>query len=61
MDIAVSGLWEFMWFVAFCFTADQLRKRNGPALSTPARNCANSGVAFSFFSLFAWVSLQVYF
>ena len=57
VDAAANGLWGFMWFVAFVYLADQWRKTEGKDnLSTSTYNCANSGVAFSFFSVFIWVS-----
>ncbi|XP_015274708.1 PREDICTED: synaptogyrin-1 isoform X2 [Gekko japonicus] len=55
-DIGVSGLWAFLWFVSFCFLADQWR------VSKPEDNPMNEGtdaaraaIAFSFFSIFTWV------
>ncbi|XP_053109245.1 synaptogyrin-1 isoform X2 [Hemicordylus capensis] len=54
-DIGVSGLWAFLWFVSFCFLADQWR------VSKPEINPMNQGadaaraaIAFSFFSIFTW-------
>ena len=61
IDIAVNGLWSFMWFVTFIYTADQWRKTNRNGFSTSSTNCANSGVAFSFFSILLWVSLLLKF
>ena len=52
--MAVTGLWAFFWFVSFCYTADQRRKSN-LRLSSSVRNCMNSTIAFSFFSIFLWV------
>ena len=57
VDIAVNGLWAFMWFVAFIYTADQWRKADRTYIVSSVTNCANSGVAFSFFSTLLWVSL----
>nr|XP_056702368.1 synaptogyrin-1 isoform X1 [Euleptes europaea] len=55
-DVGVSGLWAFLWFVSFCFLADQWR------VSKPEDNPMNEGtdaaraaIAFSFFSIFTWV------
>lgn len=55
VDIVANAFWGFMWFVCFCFTANQLRQTGIPAV----QNCANSGVAFSFFSVLAWVSVPL--
>ena len=61
VDAVTNGLWAFMWFVCFCFTANQLASNSGnlkiivdgiPSII----NCARSGVAFSFFSILIWVS-----
>ncbi|XP_077195577.1 synaptogyrin-1 isoform X2 [Paroedura picta] len=59
-DIGVSGLWAFLWFVSFCFLADQWR------VSKPEDNPMNEGtdaaraaIAFSFFSIFTWSTLTV--
>ena len=54
VDAITNGFWGFMWFVCFCFTANERRLTN--ILNTPIRNCANSGVAFSFFNIFVFVS-----
>ena len=59
-DIAVSGVWTFMWFVAFCYTADQRRQSDYTGLPLSTINCMNSVVAFSFFSILIWVSLFIY-
>ena len=60
MDAAANGLWTFMWFVAFVYLADQWRKTPYKDNFPPAnRNCANSGVAFSFFCMFIWVRTQL--
>ena len=57
-DIGVSGFCTFMWFVTFCFTANERRKTDPDEflLSDSITNCLNSVVAFSFFSIVFWVS-----
>ena len=57
VDAAANGLWAFLWFVAFAYLADQWRRTDKTdfVISTPVTNCARSGVAFSFFSIFIWV------
>ncbi len=59
VDIVANAFWGFMWFVCFCFTADQLRQSGNLITTSAERNCANSGVAFSFFSVLAWVSVPL--
>uniref|UniRef100_A0A5F9CEV3 MARVEL domain-containing protein n=1 Tax=Oryctolagus cuniculus TaxID=9986 RepID=A0A5F9CEV3_RABIT len=56
-DIGVSAFWAFLWFVGFCFLANQWQ------VSKPKDNPLNEGtdaaraaIAFSFFSIFTWVS-----
>ncbi|KAL8221891.1 UNVERIFIED_CONTAM: hypothetical protein K2H54_074623 [Gekko kuhli] len=53
-----TSLWAFLWFVSFCFLADQWR------VSKPEDNPMNEGtdaaraaIAFSFFSIFTWSTL----
>ena len=60
-DIAVNGFWAFMWFVTFCYTADQLRRNtiSRSLITTGEQKCLNSTVAFSFFSIILWVSVCV--
>uniref|UniRef100_A0A8C2NNX0 MARVEL domain-containing protein n=1 Tax=Capra hircus TaxID=9925 RepID=A0A8C2NNX0_CAPHI len=54
-DIGVSAFWAFLWFVGFCFLANQWQ------VSEPKDNPLNEGtdaaraaIAFSFFSIFTW-------
>ena len=56
VDAAANAMWTFMWFVAFVYLANEWRKQGGKSsFPTSVRNCANSGVAFSFFNIFIWV------
>ena len=55
IDAVANGLWAFLWFVAFAYLADQWRRTPKNGIGTANYNCANSGVAFSFFSIFIWV------
>ncbi|XP_008142830.2 synaptogyrin-1 isoform X2 [Eptesicus fuscus] len=54
-DIGVSAFWAFLWFVGFCYLANQWQ------VSKPQDNPLNEGtdaaraaIAFSFFSIFTW-------
>uniref|UniRef100_A0A8C0Q711 Synaptogyrin 1 n=2 Tax=Canis lupus familiaris TaxID=9615 RepID=A0A8C0Q711_CANLF len=56
-DIGVSAFWAFLWFVGFCFLANQWQ------VSKPKDNPMNEGtdaaraaITFSFFSIFTWIS-----
>ncbi|XP_077791086.1 synaptogyrin-1 isoform X3 [Podarcis muralis] len=54
-DIGVSGLWAFLWFVSFCFLADQWRvskKENNPF--NEGADAARAAITFSLFSVFTW-------
>ncbi|XP_028388503.1 synaptogyrin-1 isoform X1 [Phyllostomus discolor] len=57
-DIGVSAFWAFLWFVGFCYLANQWQ------VSKPKDNPLNEGtdaaraaIAFSFFSIFTWARL----
>ncbi|XP_056607797.1 synaptogyrin-1a isoform X1 [Triplophysa dalaica] len=54
-DIGASAFWSFMWFVGFCFLANQWQ------VAKPEDNPLNEGgdaaraaITFSFFSIFTW-------
>ncbi|KAF5928111.1 hypothetical protein HPG69_017651 [Diceros bicornis minor] len=59
-DIGVSAVWAFLWFVGFCYLANQWQ------VSKPKDNPLNEGtdaaraaIAFSFFSIFTWAGQAV--
>ncbi|KAM6215726.1 synaptogyrin-1 isoform 1-T1 [Rhynchocyon petersi] len=59
-DIGVSAFWAFLWFVGFCYLANQWQ------VSKPEDNPLNEGtdaaraaIAFSFFSIFTWAGQAV--
>ena len=54
-DLGFSGLWAFLWFVGFCYLADQWRK--SAIMLSYQTNHARAAIAFSFFSIFTWVTL----
>jgi len=56
-DLGFSGIWTFLWFVGFCFLADQWRKSS--IKTTYQTNHARAAIAFSFFSVFSWVTLTL--
>uniref|UniRef100_A0AAZ1X001 MARVEL domain-containing protein n=1 Tax=Oreochromis aureus TaxID=47969 RepID=A0AAZ1X001_OREAU len=55
-DIVVSALWAFIWFVGFCFLANQWqvsKKEDNPL--NEGFDAARATIVFSFFSIFTWV------
>uniref|UniRef100_A0A672HK90 Synaptogyrin 1 n=1 Tax=Salarias fasciatus TaxID=181472 RepID=A0A672HK90_SALFA len=54
-DIVVSALWSFLWFVGFCFLANQwqVSKAEDNPLNEGA-DAARATIVFSFFSIFTW-------
>ncbi|XP_057311923.1 synaptogyrin-2-like [Hydractinia symbiolongicarpus] len=54
-DLGISGFWAFLWFVCFCFLANQWQKSD--IKSQNQTNHARAAIAFSFFSIFTWVAL----
>lgn len=56
--VDTPAFWAFLWFVGFCYLANQWQ------VSKPKDNPLNEGtdaaraaIAFSFFSIFTWVSI----
>uniref|UniRef100_A0A3P8PVS4 MARVEL domain-containing protein n=1 Tax=Astatotilapia calliptera TaxID=8154 RepID=A0A3P8PVS4_ASTCA len=60
-DIVVSALWAFIWFVGFCFLANQwqVSKKEDNPLNEGA-DAARATIVFSFFSIFTWVSILLH-
>ncbi|KAG7460109.1 hypothetical protein MATL_G00217670 [Megalops atlanticus] len=59
-DIGVSAFWSFMWFVGFCFLANQWQVANPE--DNPLReggDAARAAITFSFFSIFTWGALTL--
>uniref|UniRef100_A0A3Q3LBZ6 Synaptogyrin 1 n=1 Tax=Mastacembelus armatus TaxID=205130 RepID=A0A3Q3LBZ6_9TELE len=55
-DIGVSAFWSFMWFVGFCFLANQWQVTKHE--DNPLReggDAARAAITFSFFSIFTWL------
>lgn len=57
--VDTPAFWAFLWFVGFCFLANQWQ------VSKPKDNPMNEGtdaaraaITFSFFSIFTWVSTR---
>ncbi|XP_068118518.1 synaptogyrin-2-like [Hyperolius riggenbachi] len=56
-DLGFAGLWSFLWFVGFCFLANQWAATNLDRILTGASN-ARAAIAFSFFSILSWFPLS---
>ncbi|XP_036402757.1 synaptogyrin-1-like isoform X2 [Megalops cyprinoides] len=59
-DIGVSAFWSFMWFVGFCFLANQWQVAKHE--DNPLReggDAARAAITFSFFSIFTWGALTL--
>ncbi|XP_070837215.1 synaptogyrin-1a isoform X3 [Chaetodon trifascialis] len=59
-DIGVSALWSVVWFVGFCFLANQwqVSKEEDNPLNEGA-DAARATIIFSFFSVFTWGGLTL--
>nr|XP_033817981.1 synaptogyrin-4 isoform X2 [Geotrypetes seraphini] len=55
MDLVVSMLWSFLWFIGFCFLTHQWALSDSPH-SVLGRTAARISIAFSFFSIPCWVT-----
>ncbi|XP_030646184.1 synaptogyrin-2a [Chanos chanos] len=55
-DLVVSGAWTFMWFICFCFLANQWSHTGTDVIASAAR----AVVAFSFFSVITWALLTLF-
>uniref|UniRef100_A0A673BB20 Synaptogyrin 1 n=1 Tax=Sphaeramia orbicularis TaxID=375764 RepID=A0A673BB20_9TELE len=55
-DIGASAMWALLWFVGFCFLANQWqvsREEDNPLRE--GADAARAAIVFSFFSVFTWV------
>ncbi|KAE8575861.1 hypothetical protein XENTR_v10003968 [Xenopus tropicalis] len=57
-DLGFSTLWSFLWFVGFCFLANQWAVSTTDGILTGEDN-ARAAIAFSFFSIISWIPLAV--
>ena len=58
-DLAFSALWCFLWFIGFCYLADMWRRTEKDSFHRMHINNCQAAIAFSFFSIIVWVSLQI--
>ncbi|CAI9538953.1 unnamed protein product [Staurois parvus] len=57
-DFGFAGLWSFLWFVGFCFLANQWSLTDTAKISVGQDN-ARAAIAFNFFSILSWVPLAI--
>ncbi|XP_073463024.1 synaptogyrin-2 [Aquarana catesbeiana] len=57
-DLGFSSLWSFLWFVGFCFLANQWSLTDTSKIVTGQDN-ARATIAFNFFSILSWVPLAL--
>lgn len=51
-----QGIFVFLWFIGFCFMADQWRQQSPKEASGwNGRNSVQAAIAFAFFSILVWV------
>ncbi|XP_029986207.1 synaptogyrin-1-like isoform X2 [Sphaeramia orbicularis] len=59
-DIGASAMWALLWFVGFCFLANQWqvsREEDNPLRE--GADAARAAIVFSFFSVFTWAALTL--
>ncbi|NXG66478.1 SNG3 protein, partial [Hemiprocne comata] len=56
LDLGFSGLLSFLWFVAFCFLANQWQQTTMSTGVSQGADAARAAISFSFFSIIVWVS-----
>ncbi|XP_012609804.1 synaptogyrin-4 [Microcebus murinus] len=54
LDFILAVLWAVIWFVGFCFLANQWQ-RSPPKQFLLGSSSAKAAIAFSFFSIFVWI------
>ncbi|KAJ7992008.1 hypothetical protein DPEC_G00274130 [Dallia pectoralis] len=60
LEVGVSGFWTFLWFVSFCFLANQWSRTTPENLPlNQGSDAARAAITFSFFSILTWAGLTV--
>jgi hypothetical protein len=49
----------FLWFIGFCYMADQWRQNSLPLSGWNGRNSVQAAIAFTFFSILTWVRIVI--
>uniref|UniRef100_A0A8C0FSZ7 MARVEL domain-containing protein n=1 Tax=Bubo bubo TaxID=30461 RepID=A0A8C0FSZ7_BUBBB len=56
LDLGFSGFLSFLWFVAFCFLANQWQRTKMSKGVSQGADAARAAITFSFFSIIVWVT-----
>ncbi|KAM3864169.1 synaptogyrin-3a [Diretmus argenteus] len=60
LEVGFSGAWTFLYFVSFCFLANQWSQTTADELPlNQGADAARAAIAFSFFSIITWAGLTV--
>ncbi|XP_036248200.1 synaptogyrin-3-like [Molothrus ater] len=59
LDLGFSGFLAFLWFVAFCFLANQWQRTTLTRGFAQGADAARAAITFSFFSIIIWVVLAL--
>uniref|UniRef100_A0A8C4K4Z8 Synaptogyrin 3 n=1 Tax=Dromaius novaehollandiae TaxID=8790 RepID=A0A8C4K4Z8_DRONO len=59
LDLGFAGFLSFLWFVAFCFLANQWQRTTMTKGVSQGADAARAAIAFSFFSIITWVGLAL--
>ncbi|KFV17335.1 PREDICTED: synaptogyrin-3, partial [Pterocles gutturalis] len=59
LDLGFSVFFSFLWFVAFCFLANQWQRTTMSQGFSQGADAARAAITFSFFSVIVWVALAV--
>ncbi|PKU35218.1 synaptogyrihypothetical protein [Limosa lapponica baueri] len=54
LDLGFSGFLSFLWFVAFCFLANQWQRTTMSKGVLQGADAARAAITFSFFSIIVW-------
>lgn len=54
IDMGLSGVFAFIWFVTFCYLTDAWRKTDDSVKAIVGVSYINTAIAFSFFSIITW-------
>ncbi|KFV61361.1 Synaptogyrin-3 [Dryobates pubescens] len=56
---SLAGFLSFLWFVAFCFLANQWQRTTMSRGAWQGADAARAAITFSFFSIIVWVALAL--
>ncbi|XP_028670269.1 synaptogyrin-3a [Erpetoichthys calabaricus] len=60
LELGFSGFWTFLWFVGFCFLANQWQRTSSEGLVlNQGADAARAAIAFCFFSILSWAGMTL--